>query len=52
MEGADENPPSSLVPFYWVPGWNSYQAMNFYLDEPNGSMKGGDPGIRLIDQRE
>jgi NADH-quinone oxidoreductase subunit G len=23
--------------------------MNFYLDEPNGSLKGGDPGIRLIE---
>lgn len=51
MEGTDENPPSSLVPFYWKPGWNSYQAMNFYLDEPNGSMKGGDPGIRLIERK-
>lgn len=50
MEGADQVPPSSLVSFYWKPGWNSYQAMNFYLDGPNGSMKGGDPGIRLIEQ--
>ncbi len=49
MEGSDEVPPSSLVAYYWVPGWNSYQAMNFYLDEPNGSLKGGDPGIRLIE---
>ena len=49
MEGSDEKPPSSMVPFYWSPGWNSVQALNFYLDEPNGSMKGGDPGIRLID---
>jgi NADH-quinone oxidoreductase subunit G len=49
MEGSDEIPPSSLVSYYWLPGWNSYQAMNFYLDEPNGSMKGGDPGIRLIE---
>jgi NADH-quinone oxidoreductase subunit G len=48
MEGALEDPPSSLVSYYWVPGWNSYQAMNFYLDEPNGSLKGGDPGIRLF----
>lgn len=51
MEGADEIPPSSLVPYYWTPGWNSEQSMNFYLDEPNGSMKGGDPGIRLIDNK-
>jgi NADH-quinone oxidoreductase subunit G len=50
MEGQPENPPSSLVPFYWTPGWNSVQAMYNYLDEPDGSMKGGDPGIRLIEQ--
>jgi len=49
MEGAEETPPSSLVSYYWKPGWNSEQSMNFYLDQPNGSMKGGDPGIRLID---
>ncbi len=49
MEGQQEAPPSSLVPFYWTPGWNSVQAMYNYLDEPNGSMKGGDPGIRLIE---
>lgn len=49
MEGQNERPPSSLVPFYWSPGWNSVQAINSYLDEPNGSLKGGDPGIRLIE---
>ena len=49
MEGRQEFPPSSLVPFYWTPGWNSVQAMYNYLDELNGSMKGGDPGVRLID---
>lgn len=52
MEGQPERPPSSLVPFYWTPGWNSVQAMNNYLNEPNGSMKGGDPGIRLIEPTE
>ncbi|HLN73511.1 MAG TPA: NADH-quinone oxidoreductase subunit NuoG [Prolixibacteraceae bacterium] len=52
MEGTDQAPPSSLVTYYWKPGWNSYQAMNFYLDEPNGSMKGGDPGIRLLDDQK
>jgi NADH-quinone oxidoreductase subunit G len=52
MEGQPERPPSSLVPFYWTPGWNSVQAMYNYLDEPNGSMKGGDPGIRLIERAE
>ena len=49
MEGLQESPPSSLVPFYWTPGWNSVQSLYNYLDEPNGSMKGGDPGIRLIE---
>jgi NADH-quinone oxidoreductase subunit G len=52
MEGLQESPPSSLIPFYWTPGWNSVQAMYNYLDEPNGSMKGGDPGIRLIEPGE
>ncbi len=52
MEGANETPPSSLVPFYWSAGWNSPQSMNFYLNEPNGSMKGGDPGVRLIETNE
>jgi NADH-quinone oxidoreductase subunit G len=49
MEGQNEEPPSSLVPFYWTPGWNSVQAINFYLNEPGGSMEGGDPGIRLFE---
>jgi NADH-quinone oxidoreductase subunit G len=49
MEGGYEIPPSSLVPFYWSPGWNSVQALYKYTDEPNGSVKGGDPGIRLIE---
>jgi NADH-quinone oxidoreductase subunit G len=52
MEGQAERPPSSLVPFYWSSGWNSVQSMYHYLDEPNGSMKGGDPGVRLIEQAQ
>jgi len=52
MEGSKINPPASLVPFYWSPGWNSVQAVNFYLDEPNGKMKGDDSGIRLIEPSE
>jgi NADH-quinone oxidoreductase subunit G len=49
MEGQNEEPPSSLVPFYWTPGWNSVQAINDYLNESGASMKGGDPGIRLFE---
>jgi NADH-quinone oxidoreductase subunit G len=52
MEGQQEKPPSARVPFYWTPGWNSVQAMYSYLDEPSGSMKGGDPGIRLFEPAE
>jgi NADH-quinone oxidoreductase subunit G len=49
MEGLQENPPSSLVPFYWNPGWNSVQALYGYLTEPGAAMKGGDAGVRLIE---
>lgn len=49
MEGIAEKPPSSLVPFYWIPGWNSVQALYGYTKEPNESLKGGDPGIKLFE---
>ena len=52
MEGSHTNPPSSLTPFYWAPGWNSVQSVNKYLDEPNGKMKGGDSGVRLIEPKD
>ncbi len=52
MEGGNETPPSSLVPYYWLAGWNSAQSMNFYLEEPNGHLKGGDPGILLLGNPE
>jgi NADH-quinone oxidoreductase subunit G len=52
MEGRRELPPSTLVPYYWSPGWNSVQAFYKYTDEPNGSLKGGDPGIRLLDDNQ
>jgi NADH-quinone oxidoreductase subunit G len=52
MEGYKGKPPSSLISHYWSPGWNSVQATNKYLDEPNGSLKGGDPGIRLFETQD
>ncbi len=52
MEGTHDVPPSSLVPFYWSPGWNSVQAMYKYMDEPNGTSTGGDSGVRLIEPNE
>jgi NADH-quinone oxidoreductase subunit G len=47
MEGYKGQPPANLIPYYWKPGWNSAQAMNKYLDEPDGSVKDMDPGIKL-----
>lgn len=38
------------VPFAWAPGWNSPQAWNKFQDEVGGSLRAGDPGVRLIDQ--
>ena len=48
MEGYRGQPPSSMIPFYWSPGWNSVQSVNKYQDEVGASLKGGDPGIRLL----
>lgn len=49
MEGYKGLPPSDLIPYYWSPGWNSVQAVNKYVEEPNGPLKnGGDPGVLLF----
>ena len=48
MEGSEGIPPSSLISFYWRPGWNSGQALNKFQQETNGPLIGGDPGVRLI----
>lgn len=49
MEGTPLQPPSSLIPFFWSPGWNSIQATNKYQSEIAAALRGGDPGARLID---
>ncbi len=49
MEGTDENIPSSMIPFFWSPGWNSAQSINKYQIEVGGPLHGGDPGLRLIE---
>jgi NADH-quinone oxidoreductase subunit G len=41
--------PSSLIPFFWAPGWNSIQAVNKFQSEVGGPLRGGDPGVRLIE---
>lgn len=49
MEGTPDQPPGALIPFFWSPGWNSIQATNFYQTEIAGPLRGGDPGVRLIE---
>ncbi|WP_342085064.1 NADH-quinone oxidoreductase subunit NuoG [Dyadobacter sp. OTU695] len=47
MEGYRGMPPAPLIPFYWSPGWNSGQSVHKYQSETGGSLRGGDPGVRL-----
>jgi len=49
MEGNPDQPPSALIPFFWSPGWNSIQSTNKFQEEIAGPLRGGDPGVRLID---
>jgi NADH-quinone oxidoreductase subunit G len=49
MEGAPTQPPGPLTPFFWSPGWNSIQSVNKFQSEINGPLRGGDPGVRLIE---
>ncbi len=49
MEGTSDQPPGALIPSFWSPGWNSIQATNFYQTEIAGPLRGGDPGVRLIE---
>jgi NADH-quinone oxidoreductase subunit G len=50
MESGPEPVPPSLIPFFWAPGWNSVQAINKFQSEVGGPLRGGDPGIRLIER--
>ncbi|WP_298909743.1 NADH-quinone oxidoreductase subunit NuoG [uncultured Psychrobacter sp.] len=53
MEGySGKQTPSSMIPFANAAGWNSPQAWNKYQDKVGGSLKNGDPGVRLFDQLE
>jgi NADH-quinone oxidoreductase subunit G len=49
MEGAPGAPPPPLIPIFWAPHWNSHQAVHKFQDEPSGALRGGDPGVRLIE---
>lgn len=49
MEGTRALPPSSMIPFFWSPGWNSVQSVNKYQEEVGAALRGGDPGIRMFE---
>jgi NADH-quinone oxidoreductase subunit G len=49
MEGYPGQPPPALIPFIWAPGWNSPQAINKLQSEVGGPLRGGEPGIRLLE---
>jgi len=52
MEGYEGQPPSSLIPRFWSPSWNSIQSLNKFQDEVGGPLRGGDPGQRLVEPRQ
>lgn len=52
MEGFNGEPPSSVIPYFWAPGWNSVQSINKYQIEVGGPLHGGDPGKRLFGKVE
>jgi NADH-quinone oxidoreductase subunit G len=49
MEGYGGDPPPSLIPRFWSPGWNSIQSLNKFQQEVGGALRGGNPGERLIE---
>jgi NADH-quinone oxidoreductase subunit G len=49
MEGYPDQPPPPLIPFFWSPGWNSIQAVNKFQEEIAGPLRGGDPGVKVIE---
>ena len=51
MEGAQATPPAALLPRVWAPGWNSVQALTRFQEEIAGPLRGGDPGVRLLEPR-
>jgi len=51
MEGAQSGQPSPLVPRFWSPGWNSVQSVVRFQERSGGPLRGGDPGVRLIEPK-
>src|SRR5207245_626985 len=52
MESGIQPAPPALIPFFWSPGWNSIQSVNKFQDEIGGPLRGGDPGVRLIEPQQ
>jgi NADH-quinone oxidoreductase subunit G len=51
MEGFQGQPPTPLIARFWAPGWNSVQSVTKYQDWAGGPLKGGDPGVRLMEPK-
>jgi NADH-quinone oxidoreductase subunit G len=50
MEGQPiTSTPGRLLPFYWWPRWNSVQSLNKFQEEVGGALRGGEPGVRLLE---
>jgi NADH-quinone oxidoreductase subunit G len=50
MEGQPlTSAPGRLLPFYWWPRWNSVQSLNKFQEEVGGALRGGEPGVRLLE---
>ncbi len=49
MEGHEGEAPPALIPRFWAPGWNSVQSLNKFQEEIGGKLRGGDPGVRLLE---
>ncbi len=49
MEGFEGEPPPALLTHLWAPGWNSVQSVNKFQIEVDGPLRGGDPGVRLLE---
>jgi NADH-quinone oxidoreductase subunit G len=54
MEGAnvDVPLPAALIPRFWSPGWNSEQALHRFQEEVEGPLRGGTPGVRLLQRTD
>src|SRR5690606_34359997 len=49
MEGQRTGTPPALIPIEWAPGWNSVQSLHRFQEEVAGPLRGGNPGVRLIE---